>query len=353
MKKINADFRKGYVKIKVENADDLWYLSQIVDKGDLVSGKTLRKLKIGGEEDRKQKVVKKPVFIKIRVEKVEFGESQTILRISGRIAEGSEDVAKGEHHTFNVEEGTEIKIEKENWLNYQIEKLKEAFSAKASSILIVVFDREDAYFAIMKKFGYDILSHIEGNVAKKGNEEGKISNFYEEIIKQINDYDLKYKADHIIVASPAFWKEELMKNLKEEALKKKIVIATCSSVDKTSINEVLKREEVRSVLSSDRITKEINLVEMLMKGINEDKAAYGIKEVENSVNAGAAETLLVSDSLIQKLRQDDKFDRLEKIMKTADSVKSSVHIISSSHEGGKKLDGLGGIGVILRYKLSY
>lgn len=354
MKKINADFRKGYAKIKIENADDLWYLSQIIDKGDLISGKTLRKLKIGGEDDRKAKVTKKPVFIKIRVEKVEFAESQTILRSLGTIEEGQEDIPKGEHHTFNIEEGTEITIEKTKWLNFQIDKLKESFTQKIAKILLVVFDREEAYFASMKKYGYEVLSHIEGNVAKKGIDEGKTSNFYVEIINKVKEYDSRQKLDNIILASPAFWKEELSKNLNDENLKKKIVLATCSSVNKSSFNEVLKRDEVRKVLSQDRITKEINLVEDLMKEISDNgKAAYGIKDIENAVNSGAAETLLITDKLIQKLRQQNKFDKLDSIMKTADTTHSKIHIISSDHEGGKKLDGLGGVGGILRYQLNY
>ncbi len=40
-------------------------------------------------------------------------------------------------------------------------------------------------------------------------------------------------------------------------------------------------------------------------------------------------------------------------MRTIDSMKGQVHIISSEHEGGKKLDGLGGLGALLRYKLNY
>jgi protein pelota len=40
-------------------------------------------------------------------------------------------------------------------------------------------------------------------------------------------------------------------------------------------------------------------------------------------------------------------------MKTAEQTKAEIYIISSEHEGGKKLDGLGGMGAILRYKLNY
>ena len=61
----------------------------------------------------------------------------------------------------------------------------------------------------------------------------------------------------------------------------------------------------------------------------------------------------VTDKLIQNLREADDFAKLDILMRTADKSDTSIHIVSSENEGGKKLDGLGGIGAILRYKLNY
>ncbi len=352
MKKVKTDFAKGIATVQAENRDDLWYLSQIIDPGDSVSSKTLRKLKIGGEDDRKQKVVKKPMFIRIRSEKIELQEGS--LRVLGTIEDGPEDIQRGEHHSLSIEEGTLLTIEKDSWPKFQQQKLKEALDSKLANILIIVFDREEAYFALMKKYGFEIIGHIEGNVAKKGMDEGKVSNFYVEIVKQAKEYDLRYGLDHIILGSPAFWKDELLKNLNDENMRKKMVLATCSSTDSAGINELLKRDEVRSVLAGDRITKEINLVEALLGEVStSQKAAYGFEDVKYAVGAGACETLIVSDSLIRRLREKEEFGQLNRIMKDADSMGANVHVISSVHEGGKKLDGLGGIGAILRYKLQF
>ena len=117
---------KDEMKVKTENLDDLWYLSQIIDQGDLVKGKTVRKIKIGEEDQRKQKVVKKSVFIEIKEGKVEFSKTTNVLRVSGVITEGPEDISKGEHHTFNIEENTVITIKKEKWLKYQLDRIKDA-----------------------------------------------------------------------------------------------------------------------------------------------------------------------------------------------------------------------------------
>jgi protein pelota len=334
-----------------ESNDDLWYLSTIIEPDDVVSGRTLRKIKLGSAE---KEVVRKPVFMSIKVEKVEFSKTTNALRVLGTIIEGPEDVSKGSHHSFNIEINTKITIIKPKWLSYQLDRLKEASQAKIPKILICVFDREDAFFALMTRAGHRLLSKIKGDVAKKAVDTRPKGDFYSKIIRQLEDYTKRHKLDRIILASPAFWKEELLKVLKNEDLKKKIIQASCSSADESAIIEVLKRDETREALRLERISKEIKLVESLLKEISKgDKAAYGLKETKSAAEAGAVETLLVSDSLIMKLRQENKFEELDNIMKVVDKTKAKVVIITSDHEGGKKLDGLGGVAALLRFKLSY
>ena len=354
MKQLYSNIKKGEIKLKIENLDDLWYLSTIIDPNDIIKGKTIRKIKLGEKEQRKIKIIKKPVFLKIQAEKIEFSKTSDILRISGKIKQGPEDVKLDSHHTFNIEQNTIITIIKEKWLKYQLDKLKEACSEKISKILITIHDREEAYFALMKKYGYELLSHIKGNVQKKSDAEQVKGNFYLEIIKKIDDYDKKYKLNQIIIASPAFWKEYLIKELTDEDLKSKIILATCSSVGKNGINEVLKRPETTQALHQERISKELNAVERLLEEISKNSlAVYGLKETENASYAGAIKELLITDTLIRNSRDQNNYKKIDAILKTVEQTKGNILVISSEHEGGKKLDGLGGIGGILRYKLNY
>ena len=354
MKLIHSDFKRGEAKIKVESMDDLWYLSNVVDNGDVVKGQTTRKIKIGDKDDRNVKIVKKIITLAIEVEKVEFHKYSNNLRISGTIKEGPEDVSKGSYHTINVEDGTVLKIIKPQWLKYQIEKIKEATETKPPNVIICIFDRENAYIATLKRFGYELLTTLKGNVQKKVEVATTISNFYHEIMEVLKSYSEKLKAEKIIVASPSFWKDEFQKNLKDEDLKKKIVYASCASCDESAINEVLKRKEIEQVLKEDRINKEMKFVEELLSEISKNNlAAYGYKQVEEAVSVGAAKMLLITDSYIQQVRETENYNEIEIIMKTTESTDGKVHIISSDHDGGKKLDGLGGIGAILRYKMNY
>jgi len=352
MKIIKQDLRHGEITIKVENQDDLWYLSHIIDVDDLIKGKTIRKIKIGNQEDRKSEVIKKSVFIKLQVEKSEFTENS--LRVSGKIKEGPEDIPLGSYHTFEFEENTIAAIIKESWLKFQLDKLKEASQEKTGKIMIIVLDREEALFALMQRDGFKLLTALKGEVNKKSVEEKQKSSFYEEIIAQIKEYDERYSLSKIILASPIFWKEELIKEIKDANIKKKIIQATCSSVDNNGINEVLKRPETQEALHQDRIAQEINSVEELLKEISKNSlSVYGLKPTEEAVNAGAVKTLLVTDKLIKKHREKENYKQIDNMLKNTESMKGNVIIISSDHEGGRKLDGLGGIGALLRYKLSY
>ena len=347
-------FHKNEAKLVVENIDDLWQLSTIISEGDTLEGRTFRKIKLGTAEERSQKITKKPVFLKIGIEKVEFHRYSDILRVSGKVLEGKDDIPKGSYHTFNIEEGTTITIIKPEWLKYERQKLKQAAKEKKTDTLICVFDREEAYIVLMKKYGFDILTTLKGDIAKKAEVSQPVKNFYDELIKALQEYVKRYSIKQVILASPAFWKDELLKNLKDNELKEKITLATCSSCDKSAINEVLKRPEVQTVLQQDRIAAEMKIVDELLSEISKQgAAAYGVEETDAAVQAGAAKTLLVTDSLIQRTRQEDSFEKINKMMKSADRTGADIHIISSDHEGGKKLDGLGGIAAILRYKMNY
>ncbi len=351
MKLINSNFKKGFAKIKIENLDDIWCLSQIIDQGDLVTSRTLRKIKLGEKEERAQKKILKPATIKIKVEKIEFHKTLNSLRISGKIKQAPEDIQKDSYHTLNIEENSILKIEK-IFPQYQIKKIKQASEEKQLKVLIIAFDRDAASFAVLKKYGYDYLGDIRGQVAKKRVKEKIQNNFYKQTIKTIKEYVKKYEIEHIILASPAFWKEELLNQIEEKELKSKITLATCNSTGKNGINEILKRAEVIKVLKQDRTIQETNLVERLLLNISKNKlSVYGLKEVEEASNMGAVELLLVTDSLIHKLRDKNKFQKLEKIMKTIESNKGEVHIISSAHNSGKKLEGISGIAAILRYEI--
>jgi len=346
MQLITFDFKKGFVKLKVNDKDDLWYLSHLIDQGDLVRGKTTRKIKIGEGENAKS--VKKTLTLSIEAETVELNENS--LRINGKVVEETEDVPKGSYHSITLEETSEFSLEKPQWLSYQKQKLQEACEKKYD-YLLCLFDREEVLFALTKKSGYEILAELKGEVQKKAKAVEVRKDFQEEIIKTLQSYAQRYNPSSIILASPAFYKEDLYKKIPASDFKKKIVLAICSDISERSLDEVMRRPELAETLKHSRARQEQLLVEELLKEINKnDKAAYGWKEVQEAINSGSVLKLLLTDEFVRKKRAAGEFAEVDQGMKTVDSLQGEIHIISSESDAGKKLNGLGGIAAILKYK---
>jgi protein pelota len=355
MKIISSDFKNGKVKMQVESLDDLWYLSTLIDIGDCIKGSTLRKIK-KGDSERKTEATRKYVNLTVKAELVDFSNDAESLRVKGTIIDGPEDVARGSYHTFSLEEKTIFTLIKLKWLKFQKDRLQEASQTQLPKILLCIHDREEAFFALLKKFGYTVLSTIKGRVNKKADvKTEQAKNFYDEIMTALHEYDKQHKLNTIVLASPAFWKEDMMKamKVKQDPLIPKIVLATCSSCDETSFNELLKRPEVQRALHQDRISKELSVVDELLKEISQDNlGTYGFNEVKAAAEAGAVKKILVTTSYIKKTREGGIYGKVEEVMNLVESSKGTINIISDEHEGGRKLNGLGGIAGLLRYKIA-
>lgn len=344
MKILGKNLKNKDIGVEITNNEDLWFLSHIIEEKDLITGRTERKIKIGNDDN--QKTVRKTVFLTIRTEKTEYEPENNSLRILGTITKGPDDIPLGEHHSFNISLRDKINIIKENWMSYQIEKIEEATKEKANTLL-VVFDREDVKYALLKNSGYETLSEKKGDVQKKQEETTQKNNFYKEIALQIKEYFDRHKIQNIIIASPAFWKEYLLKELPDD-LKKKTISATISGVDDSSFQELLKRDELKKVLENERTTKELNLIEELLGAISKDKAFYGIKEAKEKVAEGSALKFLVSETFIKKMKEENKYFEIDKLLKNAEAIRANITILSGK-ESSKKLDGLGGVAGTLRW----
>lgn len=349
MQIIKQDFKNGTVRFKVTDQDDLWYLSNIVEPEDLVRGTATRKIRIGDGENAK--VAKKKITLTIRAEKIEYVPENEVTRVNGTIIEGPDDIPKGSYQNISLEEGNDYILTKTKWLSYHKDKLKEASNIKFK-YLFCLFDRDEAMFAISLRSGYRILTRIKSNMPKKAYSNTQESNFYLEILKMIETYSGQHKPERIILAAPSFYKDEPTKLIKDQDLKKIITTVSCSSVSSPALEEVMRSPELNSILQNSRSRFEGVIVEELMQEIGKEGAySYGFEEVKKAAEIGAVTKLLITDRLVTKLREKNDYTKLDNIMKLVDNLKGEIHIISSENDAGKKLDGLGGIGATLRYKL--
>ncbi len=332
------------VKATPEHKDDLWVLSQMIHAEDSVRASTMRKIKIGQEPNIK--VVRKPMILTLSVEKTEFTGSH--LRVLGTIIDGPQDISRGDHHSFTIEPHTTLSLTKDHWPRYLLDKLHKS-TKHPTRILICVFSREDATFAIGSDHGYHILSSLKGNMPKKADVSHMSSDFFSEIAESLTEYVTRYKVKSILLASPAFWKEYLVEKL--SSLPVKIVTSAVNAGGEQGVIEVLKRQEAREALSDVHVADELILVERILSALSKDEpVAYTLKDCEFAAEAGAIDTLLVTETYIGQQRQEGSTERIEKLMQDVDKANGDVHLIGN-HEGGRKLDGLGSVAALLRYPI--
>lgn len=336
MKILKKDFRHG-VKIKPETLDDLWNLKNILAEEDVVGARTVRTIQ------RTDTNEKKAVYLKLKIEKMQFDEDGSALRLTGKITESPEEVSHG-YHTITVEPNTILDIEKE-WARSDKIRLEESITYKGIHLIICVVDERRADFAKATELDAKIFSTITSKASGKEYGGASPDMFYGEVIKML---DANSSTDKIIIAGPGFAKENIMALIKKRkpAWAGKCILAPASITGKTGINEVIKRGGLQNILAESRLSLETAFVEKFLEHLGKDTGLgiYGKKEVANAAENGAIAELLVSDKMLR-----DK--ETEKIIYEVEKNSGAVHIISSTHESGEKLFNLGGFGAVLRYAL--
>jgi protein pelota len=340
---IGSDFQKGFVKIKINLNDDLWYLDNVLETGDVIKSKTLRSLFLE-REGKQEKIGKKPMILSIRLEKSEFHKTSNTLRLMGKIIEGPEEVQKGSYHTIEVKLGTILAIYKKEWKPYQIDKIKKA-QTKVPEVLIAVADMDQATFGILKRSGIEIVSEIRNPYSIRFEEE-KLQEFYKKVASEIDRLSKDMKK--IILAGPGFAKEHVQKIINDgfPDVKNKIIMDSVSSATKSGINEVMKRGTLDKVIEESEIVKESQIIQKFFIHLHKDDGIglYGLKELEEADSAGAIEILLVSE---EKIREKE----IEKLAQSVEKKKGHTEIISKNHELGEQFCRMGGLGAILRFRI--
>lgn len=346
---LKEDFKHNTVSLKISLSDDLWYCSHIIAPHDFITMKTERKVKIGGEDSTK--VTRKVYVLTLDVEEISYNPSLHQLRVKGKVTQGPEDVPTGSYHTFGIEVDSSFTLLKKAWPKYLKEKLHDASKTSSDSIIMVIFDREDALFSIIKQTGITHLAKIHTDVSKKDMDSSVGKSIYDLIVKKIEEYSQHYSPTNFVFASPAFWKTYLEKRLPEN-YKKKSIFSTCSEVNKGVVGELLRRPELQSLLSSQRTRKELEFTSLALEKLEKQHLVYGIKDVKNAAETGAISEVGVTDKFIEKQREENTYDELDELLSKIDSSNGIVHFIGSE-DAAKTVNGLGGIIGILRWNQNY
>jgi len=335
---------KVRVRVRVETADDLWVLKNVVKPGDVVVARTLRDVKIDGEGKRRL-----PMVLAIRVKNVYFQPFATRLRIHGVIIEGPDGYGlRGSHHTFNIDVGSELEIVKESWSESEIRRLRSASSRWVKALLVATdFDELSIAIAYHQGIRYLMDRELPGISSEDPN---SMEYLVSTIVKYVLDSLKVEDADFIVVGSPAVLRDYVVRRLSELLRGKKVLKDSVSVGGRAGIEELLRRDVVKGLLKELTTVEVEEVISEFMKYLSKrpDRVAYGLGDVEVAVKANAIEKLLVCEELLSS----DVRDSIEELISRAESRGAKVIIVPKESPTYMKVKGLGCLVAILRYDLS-
>ncbi len=343
MRVLHRDPRSGEIKIRVENPDDLWHLDNLLVVGDLVRASTYRREEAKTDKVRPERGEKVRVTLTLRVDKVEFQAFSDRLRISGVIVEGPQDL--GRHHTLNVGVDDVLSVIK-TWKAHELRRIEEAVAATQKPLVTFLsLDDEEALLAQLRQYGVQELATVRAPGHGKMFATGDARDaYFDDILSKLRTMPL---GEALLLVGPGFAREEFLEHLKarDPPLAAKVRSQGTSQPGMHGVHEALRAGLGTKVFGESRVAYETGLVEKLLEAIATDRpCAYGRAEVAEAVDAGAVETLLVSDAIVRDLE-------VERLMRDAESARGNVVLVSRHHEAGAKLEGLGGVAALLRFPI--
>jgi protein pelota len=342
---------KERITLVPESLDDLWHLTYVLEPGALVSGDTTRRIQRNDDQMRDTGGEREHMHVTLEIDDVEFARFANRLRVGGVIVDCSREDQLGHHHTLNVEERSEIEVEKE-WKSDQLERLQEAVEATESpDVAIATVEEGEAHVHTVAQYGVDEHATITGTTGK-----GEYAASRTELFDELGAVLARLDVDAVILAGPGFTKRDALEHVTEEypELADLLTTVDTASVGDRGVHEVLKRGAVEEVQAETRIAREAELIDELMARIADGtEVAYGPDEVAEAADYGAIEQLLVLDDRLRTERTDEgewAVD-VDRIIERVEQQGGEVTVFSGEFDPGQQLRNLGGIAALLRYRL--
>lgn len=313
------------------------------------------------------------ITLLLRVTSIDFDAQAGQLHVSGRVAEENRHVKVGAYHTLDLELQRNFSLEKsEGWDSVALEVVREAVRLDKEGVVPAVVMQEGlANIALITEHQTVLKQRVESAIPRKragraGDHDKGLVRFYQVVWETLVRHVDITQPRPLLLASPGFTAQGFLKYVLDEATrtgnkallanKANFVVVHSSSGHLHSLNEVLKSPEVLAKLKDTKYAKETKLMDDFMTLLRKDdgKAWYGPSEVEKAVEKGAVGrgggVLLISNSLFRS----QVIGTRKRWVALVDKVKEEggdARILSSDHESGKRLEGLGGIAAILTFPL--
>jgi protein pelota len=329
----------------------------VIYENDKVYASTTREVKVDAKYGRPKRGERIPVFLGVNVENVGWDKFLGRFRVHGTICDAPEKVPTGAHHTLNITLNTPITIVKKAWARHQVERLERASRTSEKSIIILSIDDEGYLIATTAQYGFE--ERVEERIKLPGKlETDKRSEATKEYFRNVlHSLRQVWTPAHspIAIVGVGFVKNDFAKFLENEASDIVGSVADVKSVNNggiAGIHEALRSGVLTKTIKKLRIAEETEAIEEVLKrlGKNESTVAYGFEEVRRTAGLGAVEKLVLTDKMLRD-SDDERRLLIEGIMETVEQKGGTITVVSTEHEAGTQLSGLGGIAALLRFSL--
>ena len=328
----------GEYKLMPESVDDLWHLSHLISPGNTVYAVTLRTVDGPTDKLRSEKLEKRPVRIGVKCEKVEFVPGSARLRVFGTISFGPD---MGQHHALNIEAGYEISVVRQ-WRSVDLARLERAVSSSVHGVVhIVAIEDGEAELYRVRQYGPERITTLTVGSGKTAELDSRQALYAELLVF------LEKVTGPIVVAGPGFIKEDFVQYAKNKApdMVGRILLADTRRTGYGAVQEAIGNGVLTRISEDLQLAKEVSFMNEVFLRIGQNGAvSYGMKEVRQAIDYGAVETVLVADSFVRN-------DKVSNMIDNAERIGAVVVILSTEFEPGNRLEGLGGIAALLRYKI--
>ena len=345
MRIVHEDPRTGLRKLLLQTPSDLWRVARLIRPGDRVGASTTRRDPEAPEETPGAQRDRRRVFLVVTAEQVEFHGFSKHVRVTGPIVEGPFDL--GRHHTLDIDVGEAVSVQKEAWTAGDAALLQGGLAGSGEPrVVVATVDWGESTIVRLRGSSVETVADVRRTLSGKregtGAAEKDRRSYLEELVgllrKEVPE------ATTMVIAGPGFLKEQLTAALQdaEPASRGKIKVYSSAESGRAGLDELLRSGKAAEALRGAVAAEEADLVERLVTALGGARAAVGPEEVATAVDAGATETLLVSESRLADLATQGVLD-------AARTARARIFVVRDDGDAGKRLHGVGGIGALLRY----
>ena len=357
----------GWIRLSPESREDIWILYQLLLPGDQLTSWTHRKVQKSTSELGSSVQARVRLRTTVEIHSVECDLEGAMIRVHGSNVVESEYLKMGQFHTVEVECNKSLTLCKQEWDSVCWEMVKNACEPmRTADSVVVVMQAGLCNVCLISNSMTLVRAKIEMAIPKKrvgsSQHDKAVTRFYEQILEAILKHVDWEVVKVVVLASPAFFKDELFEYINAQAIKRdlrslienraRFVLVHCASGHKHSVKEILGDPIVASKIQNTHAMDEIKDLDRFFKMLDTDpdRALYGLNHSRIANESNAIETLLITDELF---RSSDVATR--KIYVTlVESVKQNdgcVRIFSTLHVSGEQLRQMTGIAAILRFPM--